>query len=280
MNAKPYLIAEIGINANGSVDLAKQMIKAAAEAGMNAVKFQKRTVDLVYTKEFLDSPRNSPWGSTQRDQKMGLEFSREQYDEIDAYCKEVGISWSASAWDLDSFHFIDSFSPQWHKLASPMLGNMPLVRAIAKAGRKTFISTGMATLEEIDVVVDEFYHADTEFEVLHCCSSYPMAEHDANLLVIPMLRERYGCNVGWSGHEKSVLKVSIAAVALGATSIERHICISHTDPGSDQAASIEVHDLKNFVEVIREVPLMLGTGIKTITESEMPIRKKLRVEVL
>ena len=274
-----YLIAEIGINHNGSEELAKLMIRAAHEAGFDCVKFQKRTIEKVYSKELLDSPRESPFGTTQRDQKNGLEFSLLQYQEIDRFCKEIGIAWTASAWDLDSQEFIHSFNVQVNKVASPMLGNKPLLRKIAAERKRTFISTGMSHLKELDEVVAMFRKADCPFELMHCNSTYPMPEDQANLACIPMLRERYACDVGYSGHEKSVLKVCIAAVTLGATSIERHITLDHTMYGSDQAASVEVHDLKNFAEVIRQVPSMLGNGIKDVTETEWPARKKLRVEV-
>lgn len=272
------LIAEIGLNANGDVRLAKQMIDYARDAGFNCVKFQKRDIDLVYSKEFLDGPRESPWGTTQRQQKHGLEFSMAGYEEINRYCTGLQIHWFASAWDVNSQNFLQRFGCRYNKVASPMLGNMPLLRVIAREGKKTFISTGMSTLLEIDEAVNIFVKANCPFELMHCNSTYPMRDQDANLLCIPMLIDRYRCNVGYSGHETSVTKVCVAAVALGATSIERHITLDKTMYGSDQAASVECHDLKNFVEVVRAVPLMLGDGAKTITESEWPIRKKLRVE--
>lgn len=274
-----YLIAEIGINHNGSLDVAKQLIDAAAEAGFDAVKFQKRTIDKVYTKEMLDSPRESPWGTTQREQKMGLEFGREQYQEIDRHCKGRGIAWSASAWDVDSQHFIREFGVSFNKVASPMLGHRPLLREIASEGKKTFISTGMALLEEIDKVVNLFRKANCPFELMHCNSTYPMPEEDANLSCIPMLKARFGCDVGYSGHESSLLKVCTTAVALGATSLERHITLDRAMYGSDQAASISTHALRDFVETVRKVPLMLGSGEKIITPAELAVRKKLRVQV-
>lgn len=274
-----YLIAEAGINHNGSLALAKQLIFAAHDAGFDAVKFQKRTIDKVYAKEMLDSPRESPWGTTQRAQKEGLEFSRAQYEEIDRYCKELGIAWSASAWDLDSQAFLRSFQVPFNKVASPMLGHRPLLREIASERKKTFISTGMSTLEEIDEVVKLFRRANCPFELMHCNSTYPMRDEDANLLCIPMLRERYKCDVGYSGHEVSLIKVCVAAVALGATSIERHITLDRAMYGSDQAASVETHALRNFVESVRAIPQVLGSGRKTVGERELPVRKKLRVEV-
>lgn len=274
-----YLIAEIGINHNGSVEIARKLIEAAAEAGFDAVKFQKRTVEKVYSKEMLDSPRESPWGTTQREQKMGLEFGGEQYQEIDRLCKERGIAWSASAWDVDSQKFIRGFRVAFNKIASPMLGHGPLLREVASEGKKTFISTGMATLDEIDEVVNLFQRANCPFELMHCVSTYPMKQEDANLLCIPMLRARYNCNVGYSGHETSLLKVCSVAVTLGATSIERHITLDRAMYGSDQAASIETHALRDFVSTIRKLPLLMGTGKKEISDAEIAVRKKLRVEV-
>lgn len=274
-----YLIAEIGINHNGSLDIVKQLIKAAADAGFDAVKFQKRTVDKVYTQEYLDSPRESPWGTTQRDQKMGLEFGYEQYQEIDRYCKDHHIAWSASAWDVGAQRFLREFAVPFNKVASAMLGHKPLLREIVSEGKKTFISTGMATLEEIDEVVNLFRKASCPFELMHCNSTYPMKEEDANLLCIPMLKARYGCDVGYSGHESSLLKVCAVAVTLGATSIERHITLDRAMYGSDQAASIETHALKGFVEAVRRIPSIMGDGLKNISSAELAVRKKLRVDV-
>lgn len=274
-----YLIAEIGINHNGDIEIAKKLIDAAHKAGFDAVKFQKRTVDKVYTKEFLDSPRESPWGTTQRHQKEGLEFSLEEYQEIDRYCKGLGIAWSASAWDIDSQYFLQQFNLPFNKVASAMLGHWPLLREIASEKRKTFISTGMSSFEEIDKVVEHFEKANCPYELMHCNSTYPMQEADANLLCIPMLRRRYGCNVGYSGHETTLIKVCVAAVALGATSIERHITLDRAMYGSDQAASISTHVLDDFVESVRAIPRIMGTGIKEITPAEQAVRKKLRVDV-
>lgn len=274
-----YLIAEIGINHNGSMKIAKELIDAASDAGFDAVKFQKRTVDKVYTKEFLDSPRDSQWGSTQRDQKMGLEFHFDQYLEISDYCKKKNIDWSASAWDVDAQLFLREFPIAFNKVASAMLGHKPLLKEIAFEGKKTFISTGMATLDEIDDVVSLFSNANCPFELMHCNSTYPMPEDDANLLCIPMLKSRYKCDVGYSGHESSLLKVCITAAALGASSIERHITLDRAMYGSDQAASIETNALRNFVVTVRKIPKLLGNGQKSISEAELAVRKKLRIEI-
>ena len=274
-----FVIAEIGINHNGDIAIAKQLIDAASDAGFDAVKFQKRTVDKVYTREFLDAPRESPWGNTQRDQKEGLEFSASDYKLIDSYCKEKRIQWSASAWDIDAQEFLQQFDCTFNKVASPMLGHIPLLKLIASEKKRTYISTGMSTLEEIDEVVKIFKDANCPFELMHCNSTYPMKDEDANLRCIPMLKERYGCEVGYSGHESSLIKVCITAVALGATSIERHITLDRAMYGSDQAASIETYAIKNFVESIRVIPHILGNGEKILTPAEKIARDKLRVSV-
>ena len=274
-----FIIAEIGINHNGDMSTAKQLIDAASDAGFDAVKFQKRTIDKVYTKEFLDSPRESPWGTTQRDQKEGLEFSASDYQEIDSYCKEKRIQWSASAWDIDAQIFLQQFDCTFNKVASPMLGHMPLLKLIASEKKRTFISTGMSTLEEIDEVVKIFKDSNCPFELMHCNSTYPMRDEDANLRCIPMLRERYECEVGYSGHESSLIKVCTTAVALGATSLERHITLDRAMYGSDQAASIETSAIKNFVDSVRIIPLVLGKGEKVLPTAEKIARGKLRISV-
>jgi len=274
-----YLIAEIGINHNGDLAIAKQLIDAAADAGFDAVKFQKRTIDIVYSRELLDGPRESPWGTTQREQKEGLEFSKDQYAEIDKYCRDKKVQWTASAWDLDSQDFISSFNVSFNKVASPMLGHKPLLKKIASEGKMTYISTGMSTLEEIEEVVKLFRDKSCPFELMHCNSTYPMKEEDANLACIPMLREKFDCNVGYSGHESSLIKVCVAAVALGATSIERHITLDRTMYGSDQAASIEAASLEQFVRSVRVVPSVIGTGKKILNESELAARNKLRLNI-
>lgn len=274
-----FIIAEIGINHNGDMIIAKQLIDAASDAGFDAVKFQKRTIDKVYTKEFLAAPRESPWGNTRRDQKEGLEFSASDYKLIDAYCKEKRIQWSASAWDIESQVFLQQFNCSFNKVASPMLGHIPLLKLIASEKKKTFISTGMSTLEEIDGVIKIFIDANCPFELMHCNSTYPMKDEDANLLCIPMLRDRYKCDVGYSGHESSLIKVCVSAVALGATSLERHITLDRAMYGSDQAASIETHALPNFVESVRAVTKILGSGMKNLNLQEMTAREKLRINV-
>ena len=269
-----YIIAEIGINHNGDLKIAKKLIDAASKAGCNAVKFQKRTIEDVYTPEELDVPRESPFGTTNREQKKGLELSESDYNEIDIYCKQKGIEWFASAWDINSQIFLRKFSLKYNKVASAMLTVQPLIKEIANEKKYTFISTGMSTLEEVDWVVDTFKKANCPFELMHCNSSYPMENKDANLSMIKILRDRYNCKVGYSGHETG-LQISLAAVALGATSLERHITLDRSMYGSDQSASIEPSGFQRLVRDIREVEKAIGDGIKVMTEVEKKSRTKL-----
>ncbi len=269
-----FIIAELGINHNGDLEIAKKLIDGAVRCGCDAVKFQKRTIDKVYTREMLDSPRESPWGTTHREQKEGLEFGLEEYQEIDRYCREKNIPWFASAWDLESQTFLRSFDCRFNKIASVQLTNIPLLEMVAEENKYTFISTGMSTLEEIDRAVDIFRNAGCEFELMHCNSTYPMPPEDANLKTIDTLRQRYQCKVGYSGHETGLV-ISAAAVALGVTSVERHITLDRAMYGSDQAASVELVGLTRLVDMIRTVELSLGDGVKHITESESAVREKL-----
>lgn len=270
-----FFIAEIGLNHNGDLGIAKQLIQAASDAGCDAVKFQKRTVALVYTREFLDEPRESPWGSTQRAQKEGLEFGEEQYREIDAFCRNLGIEWFASAWDLQAQQFLRRFNLRHNKVASAMLTNVPLLEMIADEGRPTFISTGMSTLEEIDAAVEIFRRNKCPFELMHCVSVYAMKNDMANLRAIHTLRERYHCHVGYSGHETGRM-VTVAAAAMGATSLERHITLDRTMYGSDQAASLEIKELRRLMDDIRTVVSSFGDGVKRVIPEEVPAREKLR----
>ena len=274
-NKKVFFIAEIGINHNGDMKICKQLIDVAVDAGCDAVKFQKRTVDKVYTAEYLASPRESPWGTTQREQKEGLEFDLADYQEIDRYCKEKNIEWFASVWDVDSQIFLRQFELKYNKVASAMLGDMELLEEMASEGRYTFISTGMSTWEEVDAAVAVFRRHGCPFELLHCNSTYPMAVEDANLLLIPEIRNRYNVPTGFSSHETGYV-ATLGAVALGATSIERHITLDVTMYGSDQKASIEPEPLKALVRDIRQMESALGTGEKTLSPAEMAVRKKLR----
>ena len=274
-NKNTFIIAEIGINHNGDIKLAKKLIDTAVIAGCDAVKFQKRTIDKVYTKEYLDGPRVSPWGDTQRAQKEGLEFGLEEYKAIDQYCKEKEIAWFASAWDIDSQKFLQQFDLKYNKVASAMLTNDALLEEVAKEKRYTFIATGMSTFEEIDHAVEIFKKYQCPYELMHCNSTYPMPMEDANLKLINVLRDKYQCKVGYSGHEAGIL-VSTCAVALGATSIERHITLDKTMYGSDQKASIEPYELIKLVNDIREVEKILGSGEKVLSPAEEEVKKKLR----
>ena len=270
-----FIIAEIGINHNGDLDIAKRLIDGAIFAGCDAVKFQKRTVEKVYSKEELDKPRESPWGTTVRDQKLGLEFGKKEYDEIDKYCKEKGIDWFASAWDIDSQEFLRQYNLKYNKIASPMLTHKRLLEMVAEEKKYTFISTGMSTMEEIEASIDIFKKTNCPFELMHCNSMYPMKDEDANLKMISVLRERFGCKVGYSGHEVGLI-TTCAAMALGATSVERHITLDRAMYGSDQAASVEVMGFYRLVRYIRTIELALGDGQKKISEKEQEIKKKLR----
>lgn len=270
-----FVIAEIGINHNGNLEVAKKLIDMAVIVGCDAVKFQKRTIDKVYKKDLLDSLRESPWGNTQRAQKEGLEFKKEDYDDIDSYCKAKGIAWFASAWDVESQKFMQQFNLKYNKIASAMLTRDDILEEVAKESKYTFIATGMSNYDEIDHAVDIFRKNDCPFELMHCNSTYPMPSIDANLKMIQVLKDRYQCKVGYSGHEIGTL-VSTCAVAAGATSIERHITLDKTMYGSDQKASMEPYELWKLVHDIRETEMILGSGEKVLSEAEMAVRAKLR----
>ena len=275
-----FIIAEIGINHNGSIDLVKKMIDFSIESGADAVKFQKRDINLVYSKEILSQKRESPWGTTQKDQKEGLELSQEEYKEIDKYCKLKKIEWFASAWDLNSLKFLAQFNLKYNKIASPMIVDKNFLAEVAKQKKYTFISTGMSTFQNIDIAVKIFKENNCEFELMHCVSAYPFDDTRASLNLIKVMKDKYGCKVGYSGHEKSGLAISIAAVALGATSLERHITLDRTMYGSDQAASLTPNALKNLVEAIRKVEKAIdGQKEKNILDIEISVAKKLRAHI-
>ena len=272
-----YITGEIGINHNGDLDIAKRLIDIASNAGCNAVKFQKRTIDKVYSKEILDSPRDSPWGTTTREQKIGLEFGKKEYDEINKYCAEKNIEWYASSWDIDSQMFLRQYDLKHNKIASAMLTHKKLLDVVAEEKKHTFISTGMSTIDEIRTAVDIFKKYDCPFELQHSNSSYPMKIEEANLRCIETLRNEFSCDVGYSGHETLGYLISVCAGILGATSIERHISLDRTMYGSDQAASLEPKGLERLVRDVRNIETVLGDGKKRIWESELPAMKKLRV---
>lgn len=274
-----FIIAEIGINHNGDMSICKQLIDVAVESGCDAVKFQKRDLNEVYTKEFLDSPRESPWGKTQREQKSGLEFNLTDYKEIDKYCKEKNIEWFASAWDLNSQSFLQQFECKYNKVASAMIVYTDLLRLIAKEGKHTFISTGMTTYNDIDMAVEIFLKEKCSFELMHTISTYPMKDENANLKMINTLREKYGCNVGYSGHETGIA-ISTAAAALDISSLERHITLDRSMYGSDQSASVEPAGLRQLVGAVRKVEKSIGDGIKRVIEDEIPIAKNLRQHLI
>ena len=268
-----FVVAEIGINHNGDLQLAKRLIDMAFVAGCDAVKFQKRTIEKVYTPEELAKPRESIFGETNGDLKRGLEFSYEDYVEIDEYCKAKGIMWFASCWDVDSIDFIEQFNPPCYKIASASITDRELLEHTKAKGKPILVSTGMSTLEEIDQSIDVI--KDVPYMLYHCTSTYPCQLEEINLNVIPMLKERYNCPVGYSGHEKGVMP-SVAAVVNGACSLERHITIDRTLWGSDQAASLEPRGLCLLLRDIRNVSIILGDGVKRVYDSEIPIKNKLR----
>ena len=271
-----FIVAEIGINHNGDVELAKKMIDVAKNVGCDAVKFQKRTIEKVYSKEVLDSPRDSPWGKTTREQKLGIEFGRKEYDEIDKYCFLHDMEWYASAWDVDSQKFLRQYNLKHNKIASAMLTHHKLLETVAEEKKLTFISTGMSTMDEVRKAVEIFKKYDCPFELMHCNSAYPMDVSEANLLCIPALKKEFNCNVGYSGHEVAGYLVCVSAVLLGATSIERHMSLDRTLYGSDQVASLEPLGWTRLVRDIRKIKQILGDGKKRVWDSELPAKEKLR----
>lgn len=268
-----YIIAEIGINHNGDIDLAKKLISVAVAAGCDAVKFQKRTVDVVYSAEELAKQRESPFGTTNGDLKRALEFGLEEYQEIDACCKSAKIPWFASCWDEQAVDFIDQFDVPCFKIASASLTDDHLLRHTRATGKPLILSTGMSTIEEIDHALDVL--GKENIILLHACSTYPAYYQELNLKVIPVLRERYGIPVGYSGHESGIPS-SVAAAVLGACCVERHITMDRAMWGSDQAASLEHNGISRLVRDIRLIEQSMGDGVKRVFEREYPIIKKLR----
>ena len=271
-----FIIAEIGINHNGNLDLAKKLIDLAVAAGCDAVKFQKRTVKIVYSKKVLDSARDSPWGTTTREQKLGLELSLGDYRIIDKYCKKKNIPWYLSCWDIDSQIQMRRFKTKYNKVASAMLVHEKLLNTIAEERKHTFISTGMSTMKQIQNAIKIFKKYKCSFELMHSHSAYPMPQKEANLKVIQTLQKKFKCNVGYSGHESSAYLICVIAVMFGATSIERHITLDRAMYGSDQAASLEPPGLFRLVNDIHLIDTILGDGKKRIWDSELTAMKKLR----
>jgi len=267
------VVAEIGINHNGDVELAKRLIEAAAGAGCDAVKFQKRTVDAVYSAAELARPRESPFGATNGDLKRGLELGRDAYAEIDRHCRRLGLLWFASCWDAASIEFLELFDPPCHKVASPCLTDDALLDAYRRTRRPLLVSTGMSSSSQIDHAVHVL--GDAALVLLHCTSAYPATAEELNLRVIPWLADRYKVPIGYSGHEVG-LYTTLAAVALGACLVERHFTLDRTMWGSDQVASVEPQGMARLVKDIRAVEVALGDGVKRVYQSELPVREKLR----
>jgi len=271
-----FITGEIGINHNGSVEIAKKLIDLAVMAGCDAVKFQKRTIEKIYPKEYLDSPLESPWGKTQREMRLYRELSLKQFDEINKYCKEKKIDWYVTCWDIQSQIQMRKFKTKYNKVASAMLTHKKLLETIAKEKKYTFISTGMSNMKDIQNAINIFKKHNCPFELMHSHSAYPMPLEEANLKVISTLQKKFKCNVGYSGHEVSSYLVCISAVNLGATSLERHITLDRTMYGTDHPASLEPTGLIRLVRDIRFLEKIMGDGKKRIWDSELPAQKKLR----
>ena len=273
-----YVIAEIGINHNGDLDIAKKLIDIAKVAGCDVVKFQKRNPDVCVPEHQKSVMRDTPWGKmTYLDYKYKVEFGQNEYDEIDIYCKKRDIQWSASPWDLDSLDFLNHYDIPFIKIPSALITDLELLKATAETNKKVIISTGMSTLEDVEkaVITIKSVKSNVDFALLHCNSSYPAPIKDLNLKCITTLKERFNCEVGYSGHEFG-LTTTIASICLGATIIERHITLDRTMWGTDQMCSVEPQGLIKLVRGIKELNSALGDGVKVITDTEIPIRKKLR----
>jgi N-acetylneuraminate synthase len=275
MKNEPYIIGEIGINHNGDLKIAKELIDLAKECGCDAVKFQKRNVDDVYTEKYLNSPRESPWGKTQRAQKLGLEFGKNEYDEIDLYCKEKNIDWFASAWDIDSQIFLEQYNCKYNKIASPMITNIEFLKYVANLKKPTIISTGMTKLDDVDKAINIFRSYDCPYILMHCTSIYPCPVDKCNLGMITTLKKRYNCDVGYSGHSPGVVDSYIATV-LGAKFIEKHITLDRAMYGSDQSASLERTGLSLTVKNCKLVNEFIGDGKPHFYKEEKDNSRKLR----
>ena len=272
---KIFVIAEIGINHNGSLNIAKKLIKLAKDCGCDAVKFQKRDIATVYSKDELNSDRESPWGNKFYQQKQGLEFEKKDYDEISEFCKKEKIEWLCSAWDVKSLVFLDNYKLRLNKIASPMITNLQFLEEVASRGKHTLISTGMSNYDIIDEAVNIFKKKNCSFEIMHCVSVYPCPEEILNMNIIDKLKKRYNCKVGYSGHEPSVIP-SVIAATFGISSIERHITLDRSMYGSDQSASLEPAGMKELVNIVRKIPTVLGSSKRSILTEEEKIATKLR----
>ena len=271
-----FIVGEIGTNHCGSISIAKKIIDAAVKTGFDAVKFQKKDVEKIYSKEFLDAYLESPWGNTQREMRLHREFSDKQFKEIDRYCKKLKIPWFVSCWNIDSQIHMRKFKTKFNKIPSAMLIHDKLLELVAKERKYTFISTGMSTMKDIGKAVKIFRKNKCPFELLHANSSYPMKNEEANLNLISELIKKFKCNVGYSGHEGGAVNVSVPAVIMGATTIERHITIDRSLYGHDQAASLDPNGMRILVRDIRLLDQIMGDGKKRIHDSELPNIKKLR----
>lgn len=274
-NNKVFIIAEIGINHNGDMKIAKKLIDMAKDVGCDAVKFQKRDLNIVYSKEELNSDRESPWGKKFIDQKKGLEFEKPEYDEINKYCKDIDIEWFASAWDSNSLKFLDQYNLKYNKIASALITHKEFLNDVARRKKYTFISTGMCTYQMIDDAVEIFKNNECPFELMHCVSAYPCPEEILNLNIIERLKQKYNCKVGYSGHEAGVVP-SVVATTYGISSLERHITLDRSMYGSDQAASLAEQGLRNLVNSVKKVSVVKGNSDKQIFDQEISIAKKLR----
>jgi len=271
-----FIIAEIGTNHLGDVKIARRIIDVAAKAGCDAVKFQKRDVEKIYDENFLNSTLDSPWGITQREMRMHVEFTDKQFREIDSYCRKLKIPWFVSCWDIDSQITMRKFKIKYNKIASAMLTHKKLLETVAEEKKHTFISTGMSRMSEISKAVSIFRDHKCPFELMHSHSAYPMPVEEANLKVIRTLRKRFNCAVGYSGHETEPYLACVLAVALGASSIERHITLDRSMYGSDQAASLEPDDFKRMVRDVRNIDTIFGTDKKIISSNQSSTKKRLR----
>jgi len=273
---KPYLIAEVGINHNGDMQIAKKLIDASFACSWDCVKFQKRNPDVCVPENQKSIKRHTPWGEmTYLEYRYRVEFSKKEYNYIDAYCKEKPIDWTLSVWDKDSLDFALQYQLPFLKVPSAHLMNLDLLEEMARTGLPVILSTGMSTLEELDQAVDVLKNYATQYVLLHCNSSYPAKLDDLNLRMIPFLKERYKCVVGYSGHEYGLDSTTVA-VAMGAQVVERHVTIDHTMWGTDQASSVEVQGMDKLYKQIMSVGRILGDGVKKVSDSEQAVRAKLR----
>ena len=271
-----YLIGEIGINHNGEIEIAKKLMDAIHACEWDCAKFQKRNPDVCVPEHQKSKLRNTPWGEmTYLEYKHRIEFGKKEYDYIDSYCKEKPIDWTASVWDMDSLQFILNYNPPFIKVASALVTNHELLTEVSKTGIPVMFSTGMCELEEVDKAVDIVSSHTDNFVLMHTNSSYPTPVEELNLSLIPFYKKRYNCVVGYSGHEYSI-EPTVIACSLGANVIERHITLSHDLWGTDQKASLELMAMDMLHGRLKDIPLMMGSCSKTVTPSEVDIKRKLR----